>query len=183
MTPQHLGRWLFPLLLAGLYHGPAKAVDAVALELGSGDESANRYGVAAQWDWDARWLASGDWYLGGYWEASFSHWNGSSGERGNGTINEVGLTPVFRYQRQASGNGWGPYAEIAIGAHLLSETELGDKRFSTSFQFGDHVGLGTRFGRDQRLEVGYRFQHLSNAGIKRPNSGINFHILRLSYHF
>jgi hypothetical protein len=31
--------------------------------------------------------------------------------------------------------------------------------------------------------LSYRYQHLSNAGIKQPNQGINFHLLRFQYHF
>jgi lipid A 3-O-deacylase len=46
-----------------------------------------------------------------------------------------------------------------------------------------HIGLGCRFGGKRSYEVGYRFQHMSNAGIKRPNAGMNFHQLRVQYHF
>ena len=57
------------------------------------------------------------------------------------------------------------------------------ENFGSSFQFGDHIGAGVRFGDKGRYDVGYRYQHLSNAGIKEPNQGINFHQLRLQYHF
>lgn len=51
------------------------------------------------------------------------------------------------------------------------------------FQFGDHLGLAYRFGEKGALDASYRFQHLSNAGIKEPNNGIDFHQIRLQYHF
>jgi hypothetical protein len=54
---------------------------------------------------------------------------------------------------------------------------------STAFQFGSHIGLGYRFGAKRSYEIGYRFQHISNAGIKKPNPGINFHQVRVQYHF
>ncbi len=44
------------------------------------------------------------------------------------------------------------------------------------------MGVGYRFDR-KGFEIGYRFQHISNAGIKEPNDGINFHQLRLQYHY
>ena len=45
---------------------------------------------------------------------------------------------------------------------------------STAFQFSDTLGAGVQFGNRARSTVGVRFQHLSNASIKRPNPGINF---------
>ena len=93
---------------------------------------------------------------------------------------EIGVTPVFRLQRNEK---TGAYVEAGIGAHFLSRTSIGDKRFSTSFQFGDHFGVGYRFGAKGAYDVSYRFQHLSNGAIKHPNNGINFNQLRLQYHF
>ena len=52
---------------------------------------------------------------------------------------------------------------------------------STAFQFGNHIGVGYRFGAKGSYDLGYRFQHLSNASIKRPNAGINFNQVRLQY--
>ena len=68
--------------------------------------------------------------------------------------------------------------------HLLSATSLNAQRqFSTAFQFGDHVGVGVRFGDKGKYELGYRYQHFSNAGIKEPNQGVNYNEVRLQYHF
>jgi hypothetical protein len=67
---------------------------------------------------------------------------------------------------------------------LLSATSLNSQRqFGSSFQFGDHVGAGVRFGEKGQYDLGYRYQHFSNAGIKGPNQGINYNELRLQYHF
>lgn len=170
-------------LILGLLSFNAAAVDAMTIELGAGDESTSRVGIAAKWDWESRWFTAGDWHLGGYWEANISHWDGDDGKTGNDTITEIGITPVFRWQQNEPSADFAPYAEIGIGAHLLSRTQIGDKRLSTSFQFGDHLGFGTRLGDKGQFDLGYRFQHYSNAGIKKPNPGINFHLLRLSYSY
>ena len=77
-----------------------------------------------------------------------------------------------------------PYVEAAIGFHLLSDQRVNfRRRFSTSFQYGDHLGVGARFGGRQRWDASFRLQHLSNGGLARPNPGINFVQLRLQYHF
>jgi lipid A 3-O-deacylase len=174
-------KWLIAgVLFAGSSCAPAWAIDGVAFELGSGD-SADRIGAAVQWDWNRRLLRFSDWHLAGYWDASLSQWHKGSvapGQRKD--ITEIGFTPVFRIQPNALK---GPYFEGGIGLHLLSHASIGDKNLSTSFQFGDHLGLGYRFGAKGAFDLSYRFQHYSNGSIKRPNPGINFNEVRLQYKF
>jgi hypothetical protein len=157
----------------------ARALNGVSVEGGRGD-GADMARVGIQWDWKSRWFQRQNWHLGGYWDLALGHWH-QSGQAGfNEDITEIGLTPVFRLQQN---DLKGPYLEGGIGFHLLSRTSLGDKRFSTMVQFGDHVGAGFRFGAEGKFDAGYRYQHLSNSGIRRPNNGINFHQIRLQYHF
>lgn len=153
----------------------AQAVDSMAVEAGGG-EGVNVWRIGAQWKWSSKWLQSSDWHLGGYWDAQIGQWEG-----GAGNITDVGFTPVFRYQRN---NGIGPYIEGGIGAHIISDKQITrTTRTSTAFQFGDHVGVGVRFGDKGRYDLGLRLQHHSNASIKRPNPGTNFAIVRFQYHF
>ena len=63
---------------------------------------------------------------------------------------------------------------------MLSDTRIGRRDLSTAWQFGSHIGAGVTCG---QFEIGYRFQHLSNASIKEPNDGIDFHILSASLRF
>ena len=158
---------------------PVSALDGFAIEGGGGEGSSMGRG-AVQWNWGKRWFQRGDWHVGSFWELGIAYWSRDAQPGQNGDLVEIGLTPVFRLQRN---DLTGPYVEGAIGVHLLSDTALGDKIFSTAFQFGDHVGVGYRFGVKNALDMSYRFQHLSNGGIKKPNDGINFHQLRLQYHF
>ena len=161
---------------------PAQAVDGMAIVYGDGDGSDNvdMFRIAAQWDWDQRWFDNGGCYLSGYWELDAGYWDGQGGL--NDSLADIGFTPVFRFQSNAS-SGIQPYVEGGIGAHLLSESQINSKDMSTSFQFGDHIGAGLRFGNKLEWDLGYRYQHFSNAGIKKPNPGINFHQIRLGYHF
>jgi len=173
--------------LALLSASPAAlAIDGISVEFGSSDSSnssVNLYRVGAQWDWNKKLLETGNWHVGGYWEANLGYWDNQSAARTNSSITDIGFTPVFRFQ-QNSIAGPAPYAELGIGIHFLSATSVSTQRqFGSSFQFGDHIGAGVRFGDRGRYDIGYRYQHLSNAGIKQPNQGINFHQLRLQYHF
>jgi lipid A 3-O-deacylase len=158
-------------------------IDAFAVEAGSGDDAIGRGGLALQWDWGVRWLPVGDWYLGGYFELSASYWQGDEDRTGNGSLGEFGLTPVLRFQKASMTYGVRPYLEAGVGAHVMTDDQLGDKDFSTEFAFGSHGGIGIRFGDRARFELGYRYQHLSNLSIGDSNPGINFHLVRLGYHF
>ncbi len=172
------------LMLAGA--PAAHAVDGMSIELGTSDSSnasVDMARVGIQWNWGKRWALGPNWHIGGYWDLSLGYWNNDSANRSSSGIADLGFTPTFRVQQTQPG-AIAPYLEAAIGFHLLSETSVSDRRqFGSSFQFGDHVGIGIRFGPRHAYDLGYRYQHLSNAGIKQPNNGINFHQLRLQYHF
>ncbi|HXI36508.1 MAG TPA: acyloxyacyl hydrolase [Burkholderiales bacterium] len=148
------------------------ASDGVSFEAGSGN-GAEMWRIGVTKKWRKRWLEAGNWHLGGYWELQYGEWYGGN------TIHDLGFTPVWRFQ-QTERSRFSPYVEAAIGFHLIQPVRLTDTRgFSTAFQFGDHVGAGVRFGERQKLDLGVRFQHLSNGGIKEPNNGINFTQVRL----
>lgn len=177
----------YAIVAAALAFSPAAfAVDGASFEYGKSDSSnadVKLYRAGLQWDWKKRWLDTGNWHLGGYWDASLGYWDNNSALKTHSSIIDIGLTPVFRFQPNNYA-GFAPYIEAGIGLHLLSATSVSpDRRFGSSLQFGDHLGLGVRFGDKGRYDIGYRYQHLSNAGIKDPNQGINFHQLRLQYLF
>ncbi|MDD2916176.1 MAG: acyloxyacyl hydrolase [Gallionella sp.] len=170
------------LLCALLLSGNVWAVDAVTFELGNGDNT-DTARVGAIWNWDKQWFAEGNWLVTGFWEANAGTWRGNSAAGNNQTITDLGITPVFRLQ-QKTPSGFSPYAEAAIGFHLISPTFMyANRKFGSAFQFGDHVGFGVRMGERQQFDLGYRFQHLSNGGIKKPNQGINLNQVHFAYHF
>jgi len=169
----------------GLASGSAAAIDGLAITGGTGAGNSAGNGtrlvrVAVQWDWSKSWFRGDKWHVGGYWDAGVGYWKRDAAPGENDNLYEIGLTPVFRLQQN---DFRGLYFEGGIGAHFLSDTSLGDKNFSTSFQFGSHLGLGYRFGAKHAFDIGYAYQHLSNASIKKPNDGIDFHEIRLQYDF
>lgn len=146
---------------------PVLAVDGVSIELGRGEDRTSLLRVALQRRWSKDLVAGEDWRVGGYWDLSAGVWDNAVESTA-----DVGLTPVFRFERARI------YAEAAIGLHLVQAQISAARTFSTAFQFGDHAGMGIREG---KFELGLHLQHLSNAGIKRPNPGINFLLMRLRY--
>jgi len=170
------------LLVSLLLSANVFAVDGVSIEYGNGDAT-DMARVGAIWNWDKQWLTDGNWLVTGFWNASLGSWSGHSIQGDNQTITDIGITPVFRLQ-QKNPVGFAPYAEAAIGFHLITPTHINaDRKFGSTFQFGDHIGFGVRFGDHQQFDFGYRFQHISNGGIKKPNQGINFNQVHFDYRF
>jgi lipid A 3-O-deacylase len=159
----------------------AMAMDGASLDYGDGvDVAMIRLGI--QSNWDKRWFESNGTHVSGYWDATLARWRadaykGAAGRRQY--LTDIGITPVFRL-RANDGKGW--YVEGGIGLHLLSDLYDSDYRqLSTRFQFGDQIGVGYVFhnGWEGSLSV----SHFSNGGIKKPNSGINFLLIRAKKSF
>jgi hypothetical protein len=169
-------------LLAGRASAADKGwIDSASFEYGAGSKV--RMGrLAVQKNWDAQWFASNGRHLSGYWDLSAAYWRGTAYRNVPGQhqhLAVVGITPVLRYQRDDK-LGW--YAEGGIGANLFSELyNNSDNQLSTAFQFGDHVGIG--YVTANKWDLGLKFQHYSNASIKRPNSGANFLVVGARYQF
>jgi hypothetical protein len=169
------------LTVAACVSTPAHALDGMSLELGGG-EGVDMVRVGLQWNWKKPLVQfRNNWQIASYWDLNFGYWRGHDVAPGeHDDLWDLGITPVMRLQ---SGARVGAYAEIGLGAHLLSHTSIEGRHMSTAFQVGNHLGVGYRFGPKGTYDLGYRFQHLSNASIKRPNRGINFHQIRLQYNF
>lgn len=155
------------------------AVDSASLEFGSGDKT-KMARLGLQWNWKKQLWRSNGTHIGGYWQLSLAQWRATRFQGiagGSQNISSLGVTPVLRLQND---NLRGFYAEAGIGAHMLSDLYDNDgKQLSTRFQFGDHIGAGYVF--QNELDLGVSVQHFSNGGFKKPNDGVNFAIIRISY--
>jgi hypothetical protein len=77
-----------------------------------------------------------------------------------------------------------PCIDAGLGVHALSGDSITLFRdLSGHVLFGSVLGFGLRLGAKGEYEIAYRVQHLSNGGLRQPNSGINLQSLRLHYHF
>jgi hypothetical protein len=156
-------------------------LDTASLEVGTGDQ-VQMVRVAAQKDWNVHWLAFNGHHLGGYWDTNLAYWRGTDYKGVSNQIQNiwvVGITPVFRYQND---NKRGLYAEGGIGASLFSQLyDNAHNRLSTAYEFADHIGVG--YVLENKWDISGRIQHYSNGGIKHPNSGVNWLVLRVARPF
>jgi lipid A 3-O-deacylase len=141
-----------------------------------------RLGATQDFKPEWSWFNSNGTHLTGYWDASVGFWQARQWHNvpdAKKNIIDLGFTPVLRFENTSKK---GFYAEAGIGAHVLSRTyNNNDDGLSTAFQFGDHLGVGYVFG--NKWDVGLKFQHFSNGGIKKPNSGVDFVVLKAAYRY
>lgn len=179
-----LGTCLIMILLAGTAHAAlpdpsALRPSSLFVQAGVGDNDTHAYVAGATWDWS--WSRRNSFVnVGGYFEAGIGRWTTEeSGVSSSSWVTQIGLTPVLRLQPSGAANRW--FAEIGVGAnYIVPIYQSQDKRFSTQFNFGDHVGIGRQYGEHRQHELLLRVQHFSNAGIAHPNPGENFVQLRYS---
>ncbi|MFZ6775118.1 acyloxyacyl hydrolase, partial [Undibacterium sp. SXout7W] len=55
------------------------------------------------------------------------------------------------------------------------------RQFSTNFQFGDHIGVG--YVLNNGWDLSFKIQHYSNGGVKHPNPGGNFAVIKAGMAF
>ena len=133
------------------------------------------------WDPGLTWWETGGWHFGLTGEAHLSYWHTNEGAFHH-DIYALGLQPMVRFIKDQGAIR--PYIEAGVGLRLLSHATITDQySMGTAFQFTEVVGVGAQFGAHQQYQAGCRFQHISNAGMKEPNPGINFTQLYLQYNF
>jgi hypothetical protein len=64
---------------------------------------------------------------------------------------------------------------------VLSRNNFGRMNFGDRFQFTSHIGIQWEI--TKHVTVGWRFQHMSDAGIAEPNPGLNMEMFSASYSF
>jgi len=154
----------------------------VFLQSGTGDNQTSAYALGATWNWHwGRNFRFG--YVTGYTEAAVGRWNIEHPAIGQADYaTQFGITPVLRLFPAGLDGRW--FSEIGVGANYIAPLFHTDgRRFSTQFNFGDHIAFGRILDTEGRSSVAIRLQHFSNGGIDAPNPGQNFGQLRFSYHY
>jgi lipid A 3-O-deacylase len=176
-------------LALGLANAP---VDAAQFDLGTlepstlfiqagvGDQRTEAYMAGATWggNWRKQYSL---FTVSGYFEGALGRWSTREGSISSSAwATQIGLTPVIRLQPSGHEHDW--FAELGVGANYIVPLYRTDhKRFSTEFNFGDHLAIGRQFGGRRQHELAVRVEHFSNAGIAHPNPGENFLQLRYAY--
>ena len=131
-------------------------------------------GMSRDWRWEKQYRYG---HISGQWQGEVARWHSDSQ---NST--QLGVTPALRWRPNGWDNGW--FVEGGIGVNVIfPKYDTRKKEFSTTFNFGDHIAAGKRFGADQQHEWSLRFQHFSNGRIKNPNPGENFLQFRYTQRF
>ena len=87
---------------------------------------------------------------------------------------DLNATSIWRNEKS-----WG-YWEAGFGGYLLSKTiNNEDTRVPSAFEFGSHIGIG--FALAKNHTIGFALQHLSNAGLKQPNGGIDLVMVQYTF--
>jgi hypothetical protein len=73
------------------------------------------------------------------------------------------------------------HLDFGVSPTVLSRHEWGAVNVGSLFQFTTHIGMD--WDVTSRIRVGYRFSHMSDAGIAEPNPGLNMHVFGVSYLF
>ena len=113
---------------------------------------------------------NGEWWMPSHVQLGAGSWHVPD-VRGTTRRFDLNVSAIWRGDKP-----WG-YWEAGFGGYLLSKTINNDEnRLPSAFEFGSHIGAGFRLAKDHT--IGVAIQHLSNAGIKQPNGGIDLVLLQ-----
>jgi lipid A 3-O-deacylase len=157
--------------------------DSAYVQYGQTTDHTRAATVGLTWDWQRHWALLGG-SLGGYWEVGVGQWRSShvGASRESRDVAQLVVRPTFRFRTDNGASPW--FWEAAIGLTVNDRHyENEDMRFSTRWNFADHIAVGRNFGDARQHELALRLEHYSNAGIRKPNPGEDFLQLRYAFRF
>jgi len=162
---------------ASLSHAFDLRPDAVSLLAGAGSHGTRMAGAGLVWDWDFERMRKKA-ELTAHTELLLNQWRADAIGGGHDSFTQLVLLPSLRMRLARGASPW--YLELGIGASWMDRLFVTpDKQFSTRWNFYDMMGVGhTLGGPDGRHEIGLRWVHVSNGGLKKPNPGQDFLQLR-----
>ncbi len=113
-------------------------------------------------------MGGSNWYRGN-WEGRAELFAGAQFSPNNDWF--IGLTPHLRYNL-ATGTRWIPFVDAGAGVTVMG---IDQPDLSSVFEFNLQAGTGVHwFVRDKlAVTVEARYFHISDAGMSRPNFGLN----------
>jgi hypothetical protein len=140
---------------------------------GKAPEKFSEYDAAANLRLPWAWYAQSDWGVGTRLMASVGALHGSG---------ETALVVSFIPLVALGSKDWRFTLDLGAGCALLSRQSFGTQDFGGLFQFALTAGVGVPLF--ERIGVGYRFLHYSDASIYgHNNSGADFHMLEIIHRF
>lgn len=150
--------------------------DGVSVQAGTGGKGTSMAGVGIVWDWDFQRMRRKA-ELTAHTELMLNHWNANAPGGGNQGLTQVAILPSLRMRLDRGQSRW--FIELGIGASWMDQKfTTPRKAFGSQWNFYDMMGIGHSFGDEHQHELGIRWVHVSNAGLKEPNPGQDFLQLR-----
>jgi hypothetical protein len=143
------------------------------------EEDFEQYEGFATWNLPWSWQWDSGWALGTYIEANAGVLT-ADGE--SGFVGSVGPGLYISIKEMVE-------LSMGINPTVISKDEFGDEELGGPFQFTSHIGLNftSHIGLNvvfyDHYSLGYRLQHMSNAGFYDHNPGVNMHMLEVEYRF
>ena len=79
---------------------------------------------------------------------------------------------------------WAPTFLVGGGFSMTNWKDQADYELGSEIEFLLHIGTGIEVFRDKgSYSFNYRLFHVSNAGIQRPNIGLNSHVFSFGFRF
>jgi hypothetical protein len=97
----------------------------------------------------------------------------------------IGFSPVMvNYKFLNSQRKWAPNILVGAGFSMQDWEEVAHYELGSEFQFLLHGGVGVELFRESgTYSLNYRLFHVSNAGFRKPNIGLNSHVFTLGFRF
>lgn len=143
------------------------------LQAAQGDSSSTALvlGTTLPWKQEAWRLGSGD--VRGHWDMWLGAWSNRPMQQPRFQTAALGIGPSLRWRGAQGTSPW--FAEVGTALMVTGKTlSHDDQRMGTRWNFASHLGMGMNFGPQRAHELSLRIQHASNAGLKKPNPGLNF---------
>ena len=154
---------------AGATHAFNLRPDGATLRVGVGQHGASMAGAGIVWDWDFQRMRRKA-ELTAHTEFMVNHWRYDTVGGGSAQLTQLVLLPSLRMRLARGASPW--FIELGIGASWTDQLlERPPERFSTQWNFYDMLGVGYSFGEEHDHELGLRWVHVSNAGLRKPNPG------------
>jgi len=126
-------------------------------------------------------IAKSSWYQGAWFyhmEAGFAF-----ADRKDKFL--IGWSPVLaQYKFLDPKRNWAPNVLVGAGFAMTNWKDVAERELGSEFQFTLHGGVGLEYFKEKgAYSINYRFFHVSNAGIRFPNIGLNAHLFTLGMRF
>ncbi len=150
--------------------------ESIGLRAGINDhrnnEDFHQYETFATWSLPWIWRSSKIWAIGTFLEVNAGILRGSGETAFVGSIGPGIYLAGFKDKIIIS---------IGLNPTIISKHKFGDEDLGGPIEFTSHIGFNLNFAR--HFTIGYRLQHMSNAGLYDTNPGLNMHMIELGYRF